>query len=124
MEAQAALVAIVDDDARVRKALLRLFRFARYRAEAFRTADAFLRSLAVRVPSCAVVDVQLPCMSGVELLRRLAALDRPPPVVMITAYDDECLEQQCKTLGGKRYFRKPVDCDALLDAVRDIVTAA
>ena len=76
MEAQPSLVAIVDDDARVRKALLRLFRFASYRAEAFRTAEAFLRSLSVQVPSCVVLDVHLPGMTGVELLRRLAALDR------------------------------------------------
>lgn len=122
MEAHASLVAIVDDDARIRRALLRLFRFARYRAEAFRSADAFLRSLAVQVPSCVVLDVHLPGMTGVDLLRRLALLDRAPPVVMITADDDERLESQCRTLGGKRYFRKPLDCDALLDAVRELVT--
>ena len=39
---------------------------------------------------------------------------------MITAYDDERLELHCKTLGSKRYFRKPLDCDALLDAVENI----
>lgn len=123
MDAPASLVAIVDDDARIRTALQRLFRFARYRVEAFRTADAFLRSLAVRTPSCVVLDLHLPGMTGVELLRRLAAHDDSPPVVVITAYDDERTENQCKSLGSKRYFRKPIDCDALLDAVKDLVTA-
>lgn len=122
MDAQASLVAIVDDDARIRTALQRLFRFARYRVEAFRSADAFLRSLAVRKPSCVVLDLHLPGMTGVELLRRLAARDDSPPVVVITAYDDERTENQCKSLGSKRYFRKPIDCDALLDAVKDVVT--
>lgn len=122
MDGQASIVAIVDDDARIRTALQRLFRFARYRVEAFRTADAFLRSLAVRKPSCVVLDLHLPGMTGVELLRRLAARDDSPPVVVITAYDDERTENQCESLGSKRYVRKPIDCDALLDAVKDLVT--
>lgn len=124
MEPQATLVAIVDDDARIRTALLRLFRFARYRAQAFRSADVFLQSLSEQAPSCVVLDLHLSGMTGLELLRRLATLDRSPPVVVITADDDEGLANQCKTLGSKRYFKKPIDCDALLDAVRDVIATA
>lgn len=116
-------IAIVEDDARIRTALLRLFRFAHYRAQAFCSADALLGSLSKRMPSCVVLDLHLPGMSGLELLRRLAKLDPFPPVVVITAHDDERVETACRALGSKRYFRKPIDCDKLLDAVHELVAA-
>jgi FixJ family two-component response regulator len=119
-----ALVAIVDDEASIRKALLRLFRLARYQAEAFDSASGLLMSMADHSPSCVVLDLQLPGMTGVELLERFAELDDPPPVVVITSNDEQRVEDQCLALGTKRYFRKPIDCDALLDAVRDIVAPA
>jgi FixJ family two-component response regulator len=123
MRPEPALVAIVDDDARICTALLRLFRFASYRAEAFRSAEVFLETLAAQPPSCVVLDLHLPGMPGIELLRQLRALERAPPVVVITADDDERLERQCASLGTRQYFRKPVDGDALLEAVRTIVGA-
>lgn len=124
MDAAAALVTIVDDDARIRTALLRLFRFARFRAHAFRTAAALLDSLEAEPPSCVVLDVHLPSMSGLELLKLFTALEAPPPVIVITADDDESLERDCKALGSRGYFHKPIDCDALLDAVREVLEAA
>jgi FixJ family two-component response regulator len=124
MDEDGALVAIVDDEESIRKALLRLFRLARYRAQAFDSASDLLMSLSVRTPRCVVLDLQLPGMTGVQLLERFAELDDPPPVVVITSNDEQRVQDQCLALGTKRYFRKPIDCDALLDAVRDIVTTA
>lgn len=121
MDSAAALVAIVDDDVSIRTALLRLFRFARYRAHAYRTADAFLDSLEAERPGCVVLDLHLPNTPGIELLRRLAKLENGPPVIVITADDDEALERRCRALGSRSYFHKPIDCDALLEAVRNIL---
>ena len=73
-------------------------------------------SLSLRRPSCLLLDLQLPGMTGIELLQRFAELDDAPPVVMITGSDDQCLRDQCMVLGAKRYLRKPVDCDKLLEA--------
>jgi len=62
--------------------------------------------------------------TGVELLQRLAKLDGAPPVIVITADHQQLVQEECLALGTKGYFRKPIDCDALLDAVRDVVAAS
>jgi two-component system, LuxR family, response regulator FixJ len=116
-----ASIAIVDDDDSLRHSLVRLFRSAGYSVEAFASATEFLSSLSVGRPDCVILDLQLPGMTGVELLRRFAVLADPPPAVVITGNDDECLRHDCIALGARRYFRKPLDSDALLDAVPEIV---
>ena len=59
-------------------------------------------------------------MSGVELLERFAKLADAPPVVVITGNEDPCVRDQCIALGAQRYFRKPLDCTALLEAACEI----
>ena len=122
--ATGAAIAIVDDDDSLRNSLLRLFRSAGYSVEAFATATELLRSLSLGRPDCVVLDLQLPGMSGVEVLQRFSGLEDAPPVVVITGNDEGQLREQCMALGSKRYFRKPLDCDALLEAVREVVDDA
>jgi FixJ family two-component response regulator len=119
-----ATIAIVDDDDSLRNSLLRLFRSAGYSVEAFATATELLRSLSLGRPDCVILDLQLPGMTGVELLRGFSTLADPPPVIVITGNDDQRLREQCMALGSMRYFRKPLDCDALLAAARDVVDGA
>ena len=119
-----AAIAIVDDDDSLRNSLLRLFRSAGYSVAPFATATELLSSLSLGRPDCVVLDLQLPGMTGVELLRRFTALADPPPVIVITGNDEAQLRGQCMALGSKRYFRKPLDCDALLEAVREVVVGA
>jgi FixJ family two-component response regulator len=116
-----AAISIVDDDDSLRNSLLRLFRSTGYSVEGFATAPELLASLSLGRPDCVILDLQLPGMTGVELLRRLSVLAEPPPVIVITGSDDEQLREQCMALGSKRYFRKPLDCGALLEAAREIV---
>jgi FixJ family two-component response regulator len=116
----AAPVAIVDDDESLRDALARLFRSAGYSVETFASAIELLSSLSTRRPHCVILDLQLPAMSGVELLQRLAHLDDSPAVLVITGSDDARMRDRCLALGAKGYFRKPVDGDALLEAVREL----
>jgi FixJ family two-component response regulator len=121
VDEQAALVAIVDDDESIRIALHRLVRSAGYSVDVFASATDFLGSLSLRTPSCLLLDLQLPGMTGIELLQRFAELDNAPPVVVITGSDDQCLLDQCLALGAKQYLRKPVDCDKLLEAISEIL---
>jgi|SRR5688572_2809315 len=122
--AAGAAIAVVDDDDSLRNSLLRLFRSAGYSAAPFATATELLSSLSLGRPDCVVLDLQLPGMTGVELLRRFTVLADPPPVIVITGNDEARLREQCMALGSKRYFRKPLDCDALLEAVREVVVGA
>jgi two-component system response regulator FixJ len=119
---ESARVAIIDDEESIRRALLRLFRFANYEAEAFASASAFLESYDEgRRPDCIVLDLKMPGMSGLDLLRHLAALGNAPPVIVITADGGDCVEDECMRLGSKRYFQKPVDGRALIESVRGVI---
>jgi len=116
-----ATIAIVDDDDSLRHSLVRLFRSAGYSVEEFAMATELSSSPSLGSVDCVVLDLQLPGMTGVELLQRLEVLLDPPPVIAITGSDDDGLRDQCMLLGSKRYFRKPLDCGALLAAVHEIV---
>jgi FixJ family two-component response regulator len=116
-----ALVAIVDDEESIRKALLRLFRLNSFRAEAFSSAADFLKSLSDRTPDCIVLDLHMPRMTGIELLRHLAGLERPPPVIVVTAHDEPHVRAESLRLGTRHYLLKPIDSDRLLESVRDVV---
>lgn len=121
MNGEAPLIAVVDDEEPVRRALLRLLRSARYRAEAFASASTFLESLPLRFPDCLILDLQMPTMTGFELQERLGQLDRRLPVIVITAYDEAGTRDRCLAMGARHYFRKPVEGNDLLDAVESVV---
>jgi FixJ family two-component response regulator len=110
-------IAIVDDEAPVRVALGRLLRLADYEVEAFGSGEEFLASLDVRCPACAVLDVHLPGLSGLEVQSRLRAAHPQIRVVFITASDDRALEDAARGSGGVRLLRKPFSSDQLLEAV-------
>ena len=114
-------IAVVDDDESMRNSLRRLFGSAGYLVECFASATDFLGSLVTRTPRCVFLDLQLPGISGVELLERFAEIKDVPPVVVITGSDDSRMRDRCMALGAKCCFRKPLDCDALLEAAREIV---
>ena len=120
---QGAAIAVVDEDASLRHSLLRLFRSAGYSVAGFASAIDLLDSFATRKPRCIILDLQLPDMSGVELLERFATLPDAPPVVVITGDDDPRVRDRCIALGAQRYFRKPLDCEALLEAAGELVGA-
>lgn len=123
MENKAPLIAIVDDEVSICRALLRLLRVADYRAEAFNSPILFLESLAQRVPDCVVLDLQMPMMTGVELQEHLARLADPPPVIIITAHDEPKTRERCLALGAVRYLRKPIEGEVLIDSIGEAVRA-
>jgi FixJ family two-component response regulator len=124
MTESGALVAIVDDEESIRKALVRLLRLAEFEAIAFTSASDLLESLAVQTPDCVILDLHMPGMTGVELLRRFASLEHAPPVIVITASDESRTREECFALGVKRYLRKPIDRTALMESVRSAIDAS
>ena len=115
------LVAVVDDEKSVRRALVRLLLTEGYCAEGFASAAEFLYALSTRKPACLLLDVQMPQMNGLQLQESLLALGGGPPVIVITAHDEVATRNRCLALGARYYFRKPIDVDGLLMAIKDIV---
>lgn len=111
------LVAIVDDEEPVRKALARLLRSARLDTEGFDSCERFLESLSRREPSCLVLDLHLPGMSGFELLQELRVRGIALATIVITAHDDSETRLRCMDAGVIGFLRKPIDSTVLLSAV-------
>jgi len=113
----ALLIAVVDDDISVRKALDRLMRSVRMDVNVFASAEEFLNS-ASRKPDCLILDVRLPGMSGIELHRRLLGENYRAPVIFITAHaSDEAAKLEAASEWTVAYLTKPFNADELLDAV-------
>lgn len=116
MVATGPYIAIVDDEAPVRTALGRLLRLADYEVAAFASGDEFLAALAARRPDCAVLDVNMPGLTGLDVRSRLADEKIYLPIVFITASDDPAFEQRARE-SGSALLRKPFSNEALLQAV-------
>lgn len=97
--------------------LNRMLRFADYQVETYASGEAFLESLGSRLPACAVVDLHMPGLSGVDVQRRINQAVRRVPVVMITASDELSLQDVAQSAGAIRLLRKPFSTDELLEAV-------
>lgn len=110
-------VVVVEDDDGMRKALDRLLRAAGFPTVLFSSAEAFFGTATAHSAACLVLDIHLPGLSGLELRRRLAASGRVPPVIFITAQDDDAAREEARQLECLAYFRKPFEGVALLDAI-------
>ena len=117
MTSNGPYVAVVDDEASVRTALGRLLRLADYDVAAFASGEAFLTSLATRCPDCAIVDIHMDGLSGLETKAQLAATACVVPVVFITASDDAALDKSVAEAGGMALLRKPFSNETLVEAV-------
>ena len=117
-------VAIVDDEEPVRKALKRLLRASGLEAEGYASGKDFLEASAQREPDCVVLDLHMPAMSGLQVLRLLQAARRNIPTVIITAHDAPETRDQCIAAGAAAYLRKPLDEHVLLGTISAAVSAA
>jgi FixJ family two-component response regulator len=111
------LIAIVDDDASMREAIMSLMRALGFIAEAFPSAEHFLESDGLQRVSCLIADVRMPGMSGLALYRRLVALGKPIPTVLITAHPDDRIRARALKAGILCYLTKPFDEADLLGCV-------
>jgi len=111
------VVHIVDDDDSVREALSRVLRYAGFDARAYPSAVEFLVAERDDVPSCIVLDVGLPGMSGVELQAAIGRRESTPPIVFLTGRGDVDTSVRAMKAGAVDFLTKPVDRKALLTAV-------
>lgn len=124
VEPRKPLVAIVDDEESIRTALQRLFRLTRFRAEVFSSCTEFLEFSSENEPDCVVIDMRMPGMTGLELVRHLSGREHPPPMIVITGDTELRTKDECMALGTKYFFTKPFDGKVLLDSVGAIVGVA
>lgn len=113
-----ATVLVVDDDISVRESLEALIRFAGWRVETFDSAQAFLARTPEFVPSCLLLDVNLPDLSGLDLQQSVAAELSYVPIIFITGYGDVPTTVRAMKAGAVEFLTKPFDTEVLLDAVR------
>lgn len=121
MAAHSGTVYIIDDDATVRRAFCRLIAAAGLHSVGRPSVDALLGKEDLSDCACLIADVRPPGTAGIDLPRRLADRGFQTPVILLTAVDSEEMRAEAKRLGAAGYFRKPVDEQALLDAIAWVI---
>jgi RNA polymerase sigma factor (sigma-70 family) len=114
----APVVFVVDDDRSVRSSLKFLISSVGLEVESFDSADSFLKRKLPEVPSCLVLDVRLPGLSGLDFQRELAARNIRTPIVFITGHGDIPMTVRAMKAGAVEFLTKPFRDQDLLDAVR------
>jgi FixJ family two-component response regulator len=116
------IVAVVDDDPRIRESLESLLESAGLETRLFPLAEDFLNGQLLADTDCLITDVRMPKMDGLELQRRLQ-LKRPElPVIFITAHHEDRIEQCAFAQGAAFFVRKPFDAAELLRAVKSALS--
>jgi FixJ family two-component response regulator len=117
-QGKSKLVAIVDDDDSMRGALLGMLHVVGLPAQAFSSAEEFLKSGQQHQIACLIADIRMPGMSGLELQAKLNADRCRVPIIFITAHGDEKMRMQALRAGAVEFMAKPFDDEALLESVR------
>ncbi len=113
-----SIVYVIDDDASLRDALARLFRSVGLQAEAFASAPDFLRNKLSEGPSCLVLDVRLPGLSGLDFQAELAKAKIDIPIVFMTGHGDIPMTVRAMKAGAIEFLPKPFRDQDMLDAVQ------
>ena len=112
------MVYVIDDDESVRRALQRLLRSAGLDVKAFSSAEEFLQSGNLdEKGACIILDIRMPGLTGFDLQEKLASKGIRIPVITVSAFDDAATRERARKLGATAFFRKPVDGEALIDAI-------
>jgi FixJ family two-component response regulator len=113
-----SIVFVIDDDDSVREALGRLLRSVGLQVQLYASAPEFLASRLPDVPSCLILDIRLPGVSGLEFQAELGKADINIPIIFITGYGDIPMTVKAMKAGAVEFLTKPVREQDLLDAVR------
>jgi two-component system response regulator FixJ len=117
------VVYIVDDDPDIRKSLSLLLKSVSIEARSYASCDQFLEEIPENLshPSCLLLDVRMPGMSGMALLERLRDQDMSLPIIMLTGHGDIEMAVRAMKLGAADFLTKPFSGQALLDRVQEVL---
>ena len=123
MSETAPVIAVLDDEPRMRKALCRLLTTHHLQVEDYESASDFLKALPSHPADCVVLDLHMPGVNGFDVLAALGSQRVAPPVIIITGHDQPGAAERAGALGASAYLRKPVDESALLSAIKSAIGA-
>lgn len=118
MNDHSGVVFVIDDDASLRRAIQRVLRSVGLHVELFGSAHEFLTASRPNVPSCVVLDIRLPGMSGLDLQRELTSAGIHIPLIFITSYGDIPMSVGAMKAGAVEFLTKPFRDQDLLDAIQ------
>jgi FixJ family two-component response regulator len=116
-----AVIAVVDDDPSVREGLQSLIRSAGWRVETFASAQEFLARRGAEAPSCLVLDLQLPGLSGLDLQKRMAEVELGMPIIFLTGRGNIPASVQAMKAGAVEFLTKPFDDQVLFRAIEEAI---
>ena len=111
------MIAVVDDEESVRKAVVRLLHAAGFAARGFSSGDEFMKAWQADIPECVLLDLQMPGLSGTDVQRALNRAGARFPVIIVTAHDAPGMREECMREGAAAYLCKPLDERVLLSAL-------
>ena len=112
-----SVISVIDDDASVRAATNNLLGSHGYVVHAFASAEEFLQSARRDDSSCVIADVQMPAMSGLDLLTHMRAQGHAAPFIFITAFPDESVRARALKAGAICFLAKPFAGPALINCI-------
>jgi FixJ family two-component response regulator len=112
-----AVISVIDDDASVRAATENLLSSHGFLVHTFASAEEFLQSTCLRESACVIADVQMPGMSGLDLLILLRAQGHNLPFVFITAFPEDRVRAQALNAGAMGFLSKPFAAPDLIESV-------
>jgi FixJ family two-component response regulator len=114
-------IAVIDDDESFRVALVESLSSLAYGVSGYASADDYVRRIGSNSFNCVVTDIHMPGMSGLDLMKHLAAQGSTTPVVLITARSDVNLEAKAAAAGAVCLLRKPFEINELIDCIEGAV---
>lgn len=124
MATKESMVYVIDDDESIRKSFSRLFRSANLNVETFPSPDEFLACSIKPKNACILLDIRMPGKTGFDLQQKLSDAGISLPIIVVSASDEIQVRETARRLGAMSFFRKPVDDQALLDAILWVISDA
>jgi FixJ family two-component response regulator len=115
------LIAVVDDEESVRRALARMLTACLFEVDVFASGQEFLDSLQKRRPDCVLLDVQMPTLTGREVQRQLVRDQIRLPIILVTAHHQPELRDQCLADGAIAYIAKPLQREHLVGLISEAI---
>ena len=111
------VVHIIDDNSAVRGGFARLLRSAGLEVRAYETTERFIDQIDEAAPGCIVMDAAIPDFGGPQAMSKLRDVQNSLPIIVVSGHDNPSVHNFVDAVGAKMFLRKPVDDQALLDAI-------